>query len=578
MAAINADQSALMLLADALGAGLEEHEMRMGGWRGARLQPEEWKPQTAAELVKSRRAVWDRLLQLGHANEPVIIASVAKIFAHNTRTLVRYPFMSEVFDELMTLDFSPGQRATIADGLRNALRFDAANMTQEVQSLLEQYSQQLMGQDRSSRLLAVIATPPWDLDDRFYNRDPEAIVAIVDELMTGNNHDVRAELRTAIQSPEAHGQTRYVLGASLGRRDEDNIFESLIQELSIPMDFSAGYLRGMSTRDSEHVEDILDNWLLTEKFDAVLNATSSLEATPRRALRAIATDTAAEMAGQSTNLLQQLAFGSWLAPLPPQEAIQVIAQLADKAERKTDFAAIDAALFAADSYIGHQDSLDADLLALGRRIVILSTQGIEQHGRDLTYLRNHLADRVKFSPPVRLELILRSLEEEHFASPENITSLRAVLLDLSEDAIDQVFQWLIRQPFGIDIYLQDAHLASLLAEVFGDTSVSERMAQLPLSSQKRLLAHLDWTGEMPMPARSLLAVNDDLRAEMTRRFLYPGQVVSGEYSIYLASRRTLLAQLASETIDSKVRDWARALLPDMDNMIEEEKLRESEQD
>jgi hypothetical protein len=96
--------------------------------------------------------------------------------------------------------------------------------------------------------------------------------------------------------------------------------------------------------------------------------------------------------------------------------------------------------------------------------------------------------------------------------------------------------------------------------------------------QRKLLAHLDWSGEVPALAKSLLAADDALGAEVTRRFLYPGQIVSGPFSVYLTSRRELIARLELENSDSKVQNWARELLPVMDDMIAEEQLREAEQE
>jgi hypothetical protein len=577
-AATRADQTALMLLTDALAAGLEEREMRMGGWRGARLRPEEWKPQTVADAVKARKAVWDRLLELGRANDPALTAKVAKIASRHIRDVVRYPFMRRVLDDLISLRLSPGQRAALADGLRNALRFDADNFAEDACTMLEGYIEQLLGQDRASRLLTILATPPWDLDDRVYEREPEALVSHVNELIAENKAYAQAELWAAIQSPEAHSQTRYMLGLILGGRDQARAFESLIEDPSTPMDFSAGYLRGMSAWNSGRVEEILDGWLSAEKFDAVLGATSSLQATPLRARRAVDAAIAAERAGQRASGLQRLAFGSWLAPLPPEEAIQVIEQLADEAERIDDFATIDAALFAAETYIGRQEKLDVEFLALGRRIVILSMRDLGGPGRDLTYLRNRLADRVRFSPQDRLELTLRALEKERFAGGEDLAALHTVLPDVGEEAIQQLFQWLIRQPFGIELYLQDASLVSTLVEIFGVAPVAEKMAQLPQVNQRKLLAHLDWSGEVPTLAKSLLAADDALGAEVTRRFLYPGQIVRGPFSVYLISRRELIARLELENSDSKVQNWARELLPVMDDMIAEEQLREAEQE
>lgn len=566
----------LLVLTDALAAGLQERETRAGGWRGGRFQPEEWKPRTVADVIEARRAVWDRLLNIGHTDNSELLGKVVNVAKLYIRDLVRYPFMSEVLDELMSLKLSPGQRASLADGLRNALRFDMEDEPQDPK-VLKQYIDELLGKHLSPRLLTVLATPAWDLDDRFYEREPDTLVALANELLEANDDDSVAHLRRALHAPESHSQTQYSFGVVLGRRDSAHKFEALIDEEAVGIDFTAGYLRGISESDSDHVERILDAWLAAGKYEAVLGVTSFLPATSLRARRAVDAARSAERAGKPAIGLARLAFGSWLAPLHPQEAAQVIERLIEEAEQRLDFNSIDAAAFAAETYIDRQKHPDSDLLALGRRALVLTMRNYAGHGRDLTYLRNRLADRIQLSPEDRLTFTLRALEKERFVEQDDLVALRQVMPQLGENAIDVIFEWLMRLPFRIDIYIQHAKVVSLLIDIFGENLVSQKILRLPIEAQESLMAHIDWNEDVPTVGKTLLAENE-LRDEASRRFLYPDKVIRGPYSLYLESRRDILSRLEQGETDPHVRDWARELLPVMDQMIVQARVREEEEE
>lgn len=66
--------------------------------------------------------------------------------------------------------------------------------------------------------------------------------------------------------------------------------------------------------------------------------------------------------------------------------------------------------------------------------------------------------------------------------------------------------------------------------------------------------------------------------EISRRFLYPGEVVIGPHSAYLTERRRLLADLGEYHESVKVRHWANTLLPDLDMFISRELAREEQEE
>jgi hypothetical protein len=97
---LSGDKRRRTLLLMCLDKGLDEHEIRMGNWRGARLQPKEWRPQTLGDAWSIRRALWDRLLRLARS-ESEIRDRALNVVERHVRALTWYRFSAELLEELL---------------------------------------------------------------------------------------------------------------------------------------------------------------------------------------------------------------------------------------------------------------------------------------------------------------------------------------------------------------------------------------------------------------------------------------------------------------------------------------------
>jgi hypothetical protein len=364
----------------------------------------------------------------------------------------------------------------------------------------------------------------------------------------------------------------------IGEKDEPRGLEHLVDDESIDIEFRSGYLRGLSTNDSGKADEHLRTWLAREWFADLIYAVSVLDATPVRAGLAVEASRRSHAVGLTTPALQRLAFGSWLVPLDYDAATSVIQQLVEDAERDRGFAAVDAASFSLWSYLGKKPPTES-LLELGRRAVRLTEEHSQGPRRDLSYMRNQLADQIKLRADDRLEVTLRALGQRGFPSTEDVQALKALLPEIGVAAVERVFDWLLSQDFAVTLYIQDAGVLSIISEVLGEGPVLEELNRRPVPDRAKLLQHLNFREDIPRIAEALLETDYDASVvdELTRRFLYPGEVVMGPYSEYLTRRRVLLERRTDEGFTAKVRQWATQLLQIVDQMILDERLREEEE-
>jgi hypothetical protein len=432
-------------------------------------------------------------------------------------------------------------------------------------------------------LATLLATPPWDLDKEVYRRHPEALVNVALDLLKRRS-ETEVLLRKVLASPDTHSQTGHLLGVIIGENDAERELERLVNDRSILVEFRGGYLRGLSQRAPDTADEHVQGWLDRQWFGDVVYGVSVLEATPTRARMAVAAAEEAEAAG-ATLSLQRLAFGSWLVPLDADAATSVIHRLVTEAERDRTFAAVDAAALAFHSYLGANE-ITANLKELGYRIVVLTEGDLDGPGHDLAYIRNQIVAEIQLDAVARLGFALRSMSRRAFPSSEDVRALREVLPSLGEGAIESVCQWLLEQDWDISLYLDDASLLSLLSDVFGDGPVARALLAKPTADKAKLLAHLNFKEDLPAVAVAVFDQDSSpaIEQELSRRFLYPGgrflypgEVVFGPYSDYLARRLQIVARYAKESASPNTRGWAAKLLPIMDQMIRDERLREEEE-
>jgi hypothetical protein len=78
------------VLLSCLAKGLDDHEMRMSNWRGARLQTKEWGPATIGELIEIKRALWDRVIDMTRSDEAELREAALEIIERHVRSLAAF--------------------------------------------------------------------------------------------------------------------------------------------------------------------------------------------------------------------------------------------------------------------------------------------------------------------------------------------------------------------------------------------------------------------------------------------------------------------------------------------------------
>jgi hypothetical protein len=448
----------------------------------------------------------------------------------------------------------------LAEGLAEVLEYDQERIGPDRLNVARSARERILGTDLRDRLAALLATPPWDLSADAYREHPQVLVDIAGELLVADNTE--ALLRETLSLPDTQPQTRYVFGVIVAVNDESRALEHLVDDESVDLEFRAGYLRGLAQEAGDKADTHIRAWMEHGWFDEAIYVLSVLSATPERASLAVEATGRADEAGAPTSALQRMAFGSWLVPLESDAATLVIRRLVEDAERDGSFGAVDAAAFALWSYLAKHE-LTPTLRELGQRALPLTEQHSGGRGRDLSYIRNQIADQIGEDPRERLQATLRALGRTGLPRTEDMKAIRNVLPQLGETAINEVFDWLLAQDFAVTLYVRDASIVSLMSEVFGEQPVVEALQQRPTTDQAQLLQHLNFKEDIPSIAEQLLVQTDDgtVEEELSRHFLYPGEVVMGPYSEYLSRRRQLLERRTRGGSPERVRRWAAQLLP-----------------
>lgn len=565
------------VLLTCLDKALDEQEIRMGNWRGARLQPKEWHPSSIEEHLTIKREAWERLLKVVRT-QPTLRDAALKMIADNIRTLASFPFSEQLLPDVVSIpDLTATERSGLDQGLQHALEYDLDRLERDGARIVEAARSTLMGSDLESRMQLLLATAPWDMSPPATGAEPpEALAGIAGELLADIPENMQI-LRKTVNAPESDANTTRLLGMILGDTGQGRELQHLVDDQSMRVEFCVGYVRGLSTRAPNQADEHVRIWIDQGRYDEAIYLIDALEATPDRVQLALDAADRGRDAGVPTPSIRQLAFGSWLVPLPAAAATSVIRRLADEAELHGDFASVDAAVFSLWSYLGKHDVTE-ELREQARRVLPLAEELEGRAGRRMSHLRNKLADQIQVDPRERLEATLQVLARD-FPSSEDVDALKTVISHLGSAVIERICEWLMTLDFGASLHAEEVHILSLLIEEIGEPEVFAEIERRPTKQRARLLQYLDFNEAIPPIALQLLDSDEDssIANELTRRFLFPGRVVWGRYSDYLVSRRVLLEPIKGDDRSLAAQQWAREVDGILTDKIETERVREDEE-
>jgi len=544
------DTARATLLARVLAAGLNEHESRTGAWHGVLQQPAEYRP-SREDAITLRGDIWRRLLDLT-TSAAADQDAVTELIATHLCMAVRYPFADQVLDRVTGLaDLTPSRRAALGDALRSALQFDGDALPEPIRQAVETCRAVVLGGPGVlDRLPAVLATPVWHLDDPYTGEPPPVLVESAAALLATAN---LPRIEVALRQPDAHEQTVYALGLLLGRRAGTGMVAPLLKRPTLPPPAFTGLLRGLAEHAPEDGDAHLRDWLAADRLLEVLAAVAHLPATIERARIALeANEHARGRPGRSIN---RLAFGSWLNPLPPETAADVVDALVTDSSGG-DAYAVEAGMFAVFTYLDHVGGLETLPDPTGRRFEAAALRLIDTYDtwtgpiRDLSYLRAQLVRRLRLDPGQQLATALAGLIGDQRDYRHTLEAVREACLAAGEHSIGTVLSWLLKLP-GIDaLHLRGAHLVTLLEATFGTEPVLTATQLRTDEEQATLLGQVDFSGDLPdLVLRLIDAGGPRARTEAVARYLYPGTGFVGSYGSYLAERRAALEPMRGQAIE-----------------------------
>ena len=571
------DTAKATLLARVLAAGLNEHENRTGGWRGVLQQPVEYRP-SLEDAIALRDDIWHRLFDLTTsttADQDV----VTEMIAAHLQMAVRYPFAAQVLDRVAGLShLTPSRRAALGDALRAALRFDGDALPEPIRQAVEACQAVVLGGPGVlDRLPAILSTPVWHLGDPYTGEPPQVLVDSADALLATANLQL---IEVALRQPDVHEQTLYALALLLGRRAEAGTTAPLLKRPTLPSPAFTGLLRGLAEHAPDDADVHLRAWLAAGSLLEVLAAVPHLPATVERARIALEANRRARgVPGRGVN---SLAFGSWLNPLPPEIAADVIDALVTDSSGG-DASAVEAGMFAVFTYLDHVGGLEALPDLTSRRFEAAARGLIDSYDtwtgpiRDLSFLRAQLVRHLRLDPEQQLAMALAGLNSDRPDYRHTLEAVREACLAVGERSIGTVLSWLLGLP-GIDaLHLRGAHLVTLLEAMFGTEPVLTAIQLCTDEEQATLLGQVNFSGGLPELALRLIdAGGSRTRTEAVTRYLYPGTSFFGSYASYLAERRAVLEPMREQAIEvqgpaSNVASFLGELSDALDAAITSEK-------
>jgi hypothetical protein len=562
----DADRQQLKILLEAAEAGLQTHHVRtVVGFRGGG-EPRDWAPGTIEEFRAARLTAWRILLTIRDATSADDRHSVTKRIAQAIRVAYDAGLVAEIEADIRGRTWSPGERAELASGLRDVIKYDEPEA--EVRERLEALHDELVGTDLADRLGVVLSTPFWDLHGE--GEEPiEAPVLLVD-LATALAEQGSAGLRRALDFGRDLEQqdTRYALfrllaervGADeVGRRAlERQDWPALSAALSVAdrsgfATWATGILSELAASDPGRVPELLPY----------------VDLQPDRlelALRLIENGTS------SGTALSRLLLGARIKALDENLAVRVVEAVRGSGQ-------VEAAVGILDQWLDeHTERSDAVRQLAGK----LAVEAVAAEGS--TMLEFYVAKLVKADVLAGDDLIhvfeARMTSRLGRIDELDVALTERVLAD-PEDAMATILG-LVRTPsaFGL-LAAGDLALLSQLAAVASAERVWAELQHWPERDLRWALHHMNWRGSEPEPLVRFFLTSERLsefESEAAVCFSNTLGVVRGPY--YLALEREVERALSwrDSLAGTNGEPWATRLLEHKQAEVERFRRREVEED
>jgi hypothetical protein len=563
----------LITAADVLSGALQAHETRGANWRGARLQPEEWRP-TGAEGRDARRRAIEIFGQI--AADDVARSSVATNIGSLLPVVLDSGLARPLAAMIRGVSWSTAERALLSASIRRALYYRESREPDESAELLS-LIKELEGEDFESRLTTALSTDYWQLEgsitaategsERLNLLAAEATGLPVDELSL--------LIRSAAQIRES---TAFAFGRALGQVDEDGRFRALAESPALPSTFRIGLVSGLVLSNPDWANSLPDRYLNSAELIADLpHLASVLPPSDRLTLLSIQ---AVQQGGAQKDQLYRFRYGRWIDPISESVFADLLATVAGSDPSSSE---LEIALGLVDTWLDNPERMlgkNASDLVEGMLAKAAELAGDDRGGM-LNFARNRVAARIKQPALNRLRNGLRALQEGAYPSAEDVAAIEDAARQMPHAAAKVAIDFLAA-PEWRRFAVEWAHVLSVVARGAGASVVLADVAAREAEERTRLLAHIDFATDTPDPVFVGMLErdfeSDEFRNGAMSKFTFPGEVTIGPLSNSLAEKLARATKWSEESNSQAVRNWATDLANALRPRLADQLARETEED
>ncbi len=555
-AAMRYGEASALIAAKAMAATLAPFQIRTRGWRGARLQPIEWRPSTQSDIVDAYLRAWRVLRELASANHE--IEKIAREVAGSVFVVAR---SAELFDQVMTdlptMSWSFESRGELVSAARLAVTRGDVQPGQR--AALETLARDLSGDSDETKLDVLVRTPFGKLADATdRSMIPKALTEAASSVLAQT--EIANRLRKA---QDGDWLTQFHLFRKVGLEDEDLVLASAVLSADSRDAARIGYVSGRGARNPEWADQLLKEWLEEPGRGAEIPAAvGRLEPSNSRAELAVAS-VAKRLAPPSA--LSELSMGSWTRDL----GLAAIDALLRTISADNSELAVRSALRMIDAWLDGHPGSGASLMSVASMMPILR-EAVTSHDASLTYSCWHTIDRLGIAFDERLSLALLSLTKKEPLWKSELEAWKRLAREDGPRTARRLVNAIVEDREGWSIVIQGSRLLSLVRAEAGTETVWSAILETDPGPQIRLLSHIDFTQDEldPIVVRWFeQAPSPALNREVSNRFAYPHEVVTGSYAAYLQRRLEVLARWRDEHPSAAVRLWATRVVPDFERWV-----------
>lgn len=564
----------LSLLASAAAAGLKDHHTRsMTGFRGGG-EPRDWQPETTQEYFDARASAWDAVLLIrDRANDAELRAACAKHLENAMRTMFRSAGGEHVRDTLKQRQWSVDERAVLAAGVRDVIRYEA-EMPLEVRALAEAVHAHLMGAELEDRAEIIVRTSVWDLhSDRDTIHDtPPLLVELADEIAS-HEEGLALSLQVGrdLQDQATRFQLLRLVGTRIGPRElgegalaaASPDWAALSAALSVTADEAGstwidGVIERVAHSWPEQLPGLLRYTALTpERLDFVLDQVEG---------------------GAPAAPLGELLYGARIEHVDPARAMRLIRVVANTGR-------LDQAAGMLDQWLERNNERPDDVRELAFDLALPSIQ--EGGGSMVDYHIERWLDAGVFEFPQVVALWeARMIHRSGLPDQLDNRLTESALGADAQEMTRRIIALIKRQAVGdmtFGLYASgELALLSRAARVLSPEETFEAVSALSDQELGWAMHHMFWGGNEPDALVRLVLtsdrLNEDLGGEASSCFFNSLGTVMGSMARAMEGELQRARSWEEHLRDTAAAEWARQLVAGYQRTVESERLREEERD